>query len=138
MKKLFTILAATLLSAVMFAGENDLLWDYTEGRPTVSPDSSAAKNGALYWNNYVNDAAGTNNGLKGIKLNSSGYCCFTKAAVAGKLKLSFGPRSGSNAANVEVWDWSMNDETPAKGTNHYATTEQQTEYGTQVIELTAE
>ena len=122
----------------MFAGENDLLWDYTEGRPTVSPDSSAAKNGALYWNNYVNDAAGTNNGLKGIKLNSSGYCCFTKAAVAGKLKLSFGPRSGSNAANVEVWDWSMNDETPAKGTNHYATTEQQTEYGTQVIELTAE
>ena len=117
----------------MWAGQNDLLWDYTEGAPSSSPDNG------LYWNNKVNDAAGTNNGLKGIKLNSSGFCCFTKAAVAGKLKLSFGPRSGSNAADIEVWNWSMGgDSKPAKGDTKYATTGQQTEYGTQIVELTAE
>ncbi len=122
----------------MMAGPNDLLWDYTEGAPASSPDSSAAKNGALYFNNKVNDAAGTNNGLKGIKLNSSGYCCFTKAAVAGKLKLSFGPRSGSNASDVEVWNWSGAANAQTKGDTKYATTGQQTEYGTQIVELTAE
>lgn len=133
MKKLFSFIACALFSVAMIAGENDLLWDYTEGAPSSSPDNG------LYWNNKVNDAAGTNNGLKGIKLNSSGYCCFTKAAVAGKLKLSFGPRSGSNAADIEVWNWSMGgDSKPAKGDTKYATTGQQTEYGTQVIELTAE
>ena len=116
----------------MMAGENDLLWDYTEGAPSSSPDNG------LYFNNKVNDAAGTNNGLKGIKLNSSGYCCFTKAAVAGKLKLSFGPRSGSNAADIEVWNWSGDASAQTKGDTKYATTGQQTEYGTQVIELTAE
>ena len=79
MKKLFSFIACALFSVAMIAGENDLLWDYTEGAPSGSPDNG------LYWNNKVNDAAGTNNGLKGIKLNSSGYCCFTKAAVAGKL-----------------------------------------------------
>ena len=122
----------------MMAGPNDLLWDYTEGAPASSPDSSAAKNGALYFNNKVNDAAGTNNGLKGIKLNSSGYCCFTKAAVAGKLKLSFGPRSGSNASDIEVWNWSGAANAQTKGDTKYATTGQQTEYGTQIVELTAE
>ena len=126
------------MSVAMMAGPNDLLWDYTEGAPASSPDSSAAKNGALYFNNKVNDAAGTNNGLKGIKLNSSGYCCFTKAAVAGKLKLSFGPRSGSNASDVEVWNWSGAANAQTKGDTKYATTGQQTEYGTQIVELTAE
>ena len=133
-------MAVALLSVAMMAGGNDLLWDYTEGRPTVSPDSSAAKNGALYWNNYVNDAAGTNNGLKGLKLNSSGYGAFKKAPVAGKLKLSFGPRSGSNATCIEVWNatWGEDGKTPAKGETKIATTGNQTEYGTQIIELTAE
>ena len=125
-------MAAALMSLTMLAGENDLLWDYTEGAPSSSPDNG------LYWNNKVNDAAGTNNGLKGIKLNSSGYCCFTKAAVPGKLKLSFGPRSGSNAADIEVWNWSGDANAQTKGDTKYATTGQQTEYGTQVIELTAE
>ena len=138
MKKIFSLMAAALMSVVMMAGPNDLLWDYTEGAPASSPDSSAAKNGALYFNNKVNDAAGTNNGLKGIKLNSSGYCCFTKAAVAGKLKLSFGPRSGSNASDVEVWNWSGAANAQTKGDTKYATTGQQTEYGTQIVELTAE
>lgn len=130
MKKVFSFLATALMSLTMMAGPNDLLWDYTEGAPSSSPDNG------LYFNNKVNDAAGTNNGLKGIKLNSSGYCCFTKAAVPGKLKLSFGPRSGSNAADIQVWNW--DGVTPAKGTTQYATTGQQTEYGTQIIELTAE
>ena len=130
MKKVFSFLATALMSLTMMAGPNDLLWDYTEGAPSSSPDNG------LYFNNKVNDAAGTNNGLKGIKLNSSGYCCFTKAAVPGKLKLSFGPRSGSNAADIQVWNW--DGATPAKGTTQYATTGQQTEYGTQIIELTAE
>jgi len=132
MKKFFFFMAAALMSVAMMAGENDLLWDYTESAPSSSPDNG------LYWNNKVSDAAGTNNGLKGIKLNSSGYCCFTKAAVAGKLKLSFGPRSGSNAADIEVWNWSGDAAAQTKGDTKYATTGQQTEYGTQVIELTAE
>lgn len=132
MKKLFSFVVAALMSVAMWAGPNDLLWDYTEAAPGSSPDNG------LYFNNKVNDPAGTNNGLKGIKLNSSGYCCFTKAAVPGKLKLSFGPRSGSNAADIEVWNWSGDASAQTKGDTKYATTGQQTEYGTQVIELTAE
>jgi len=132
MKKFFSLMAAALMSVAMMAGENDLLWDYTDAAPSGSPDNG------LYFNNKVNDAAGTNNGLKGIKLNSSGYCCFTKAAVAGKLKLSFGPRSGSNAADIEVWNWSGDENAQTKGDTKYATTGQLTEYGTQIIELTAE
>ena len=133
MKKIFTLMAAALLSTVMWAGGNDLLWDYTEGQPASSPDNG------LYFNNKCQDAGATGkNGLNGIKLNSSGYCCFTKAAVAGKLKLSFGPRSGQNAADVQVWDWNMENDAPKKGSTQYATTGQLTEYGTQIIELSAE
>ena len=132
MKKLFSFMVAALMSVAMWAGPNDLLWDYTEAAPSSSPDNG------LYFNNKVNDPAGTNNGLKGIKLNSSGYCCFTKAAVPGKLKLSFGPRSGSNAADVQVWNWSGDARAQTKGETQYSTTGQQTEYGTQVVELTAE
>ena len=122
------------MSVALWAGENDLLWDYTEKAPSSSPDNG------LYWNNKVNDAAGTNNGLKGIKLNSSGFCAFKKAAVAGKLKLSFGPRTGTKETYVEVWNctWGEDGKTPAKGDTKIATTGKQTEYGTQIIELTAE
>ena len=114
----------------MMAGENDLLWDYTEGAPKNNPDNG------LYYEGKITDGPGKNNGLYGIKLNSSGYACFSKAAVAGKLKLTFGPRSGSNAADIQVWDW--DGITPAKGANQYATTGQQTELGTQIVDLTAE
>ena len=141
MKKFFSLMAAALMSVAMMAGENDLLWDFTEGGPTGSPVvMDGNPNAKLYYNNYVNDAAGTNNGLKGIKLNSSGYCAFKKAAVAGKLKLSFGPRSGSNSTCVEVWNatWGEDGKTPAKGETKIAISGNQTEYGTQVIELTAE
>ncbi len=129
MKKIFSLIVAALMSGFMFAGENDLLWDYTEGQPSSSPDNG------LYFNNKCQDAPSTNNGLNGIKLNSSGYCYFTKAAVAGKLKLSFGPRSGQNAASIEVFTWSG--ETPAAETS-IATTSELTEYGTLIVELTAE
>lgn len=130
MKKLFFLMATALMSVAMMAGENDLLWDYTEGAPKNNPDNG------LYYEGKITDGPGKNNGLYGIKLNSSGYACFSKAAVAGKLKLTFGPRSGSNAADIQVWDW--DGITPAKGANQYATTGQQTELGTQIVDLTAE
>lgn len=130
MKKLFFLMATALMSVAMMAGENDLLWDYTEGAPKNNPDNG------LYYESKITDGPGKNNGLYGIKLNSSGYACFSKAAVAGKLKLTFGPRSGSNAADIQVWDW--DGITPAKGANQYATTGQQTELGTQIVDLTAE
>lgn len=89
MKKLFSFVVAALMSVAMWAGPNDLLWDYTEAKiPTSSPDRG------LYYGGYVNDAPSTNLGLNGVKMNSSGYAYFTKAAVAGKLKLSYGPRNG--------------------------------------------
>ena len=136
MKKIFFFMAAALMSVAMMAGENDLLWDYTEGQPASSPDASKTNPAVgLYFNNKCNDAAGTNNGLKGIKLNSSGYCYFTKAAVAGSLKLSYGPRSGQNKASLEVFTWAG--ETPAAETS-IAQTAELTEYGTVTVDLTAE
>ena len=140
MKKIFSLMAAALMSLTMVAGPNDLLWDYTDAAPSKNPDSTVAKNSALYYGSIVNDGPGTKNGLRGIKLNSSGFAAFKKAAVPGKLKLSFGPRSGSNAADIQVWDctWGADGKTPAKGETQYATTGQLTEYGTQIIELTAE
>ena len=140
MKRFISLMAVALMSVAMLAGENDLLWDYSEGAPSSSPDSAAAKNSALYFNNKFADATGTNNGLKGIKLNSSGYCAFKKAAVAGKLRLGFGPRSGNNGTYVEIWNctWGEDGKTPAKGETKIATTGTLTEYGTQTIDLTAE
>ena len=67
MKKLFSFVVAALMSVAMWAGPNDLLWDYTEGQPASSPDNG------LYFNNKCQDAgASGKNGLNGIKLNSSG------------------------------------------------------------------
>ena len=63
----------------MTAGENDLLWDYTEAAPSVNPDRG------LHFGGIVDDAPGVKNGLKGVKLNSAGWCWFTKAPVAGVL-----------------------------------------------------
>ena len=80
------------MSMVLAAGTNDLLWDYTDAPPASSPDRG------LLFGGIVDDAPGVKNGLKGIKLNSSGWCCFEKAPVAGVLKLTFGPRSGINRA----------------------------------------
>ena len=69
-----------MIAIIANAGVNDLCWDYTNANiPTKGPDNG------LYYGAYVNDAAGTNLGLHGVKLNSSGYAYFEKAPVAGKL-----------------------------------------------------
>ena len=134
MKKLFTFVACALMSVAMLAGENDLLWDFTEAAPSSSP--VAAQNNPnvnLTYGSAVNDGPGKNNGLYGIKLNSSGYCYFTKAAVAGKLKLSYGPRSGQNKASLEIFTWEGE---TAAATTSIATTSEVTELQTVVVELT--
>lgn len=141
MKKFFSLMAAALMSVAMMAGENDLLWDFSEGAPSTNP--VAANNNAnvnLYYGSKVTDGPGVKNGLYGIKMNGSGYAYFTKAAVAGKLKLGFGPRSGSNAESMTIKTWAGD---PASATvptslSTIATTGAQTEYGFQVIDLTAE
>ena len=118
----------------MFAGENDLLWDYTEGAPSSNPDNG------LYYASKVTDGPGVKNGLYGIKMNGSGYAYFTKAAVAGKLKLGFGPRSGTNPEKMVIQTWAGD---PASATvptelTSIDTTAALSEYGFQIVELTAE
>lgn len=89
---------------------NDLTWDYTEKNiPKTSPDNG------LYYGGYVNDAAGTNNGMHGVKLNGSGYAFFAKAAVAGKLTLTIGLRSGAGAYAVNVYACTIADGKATKG-----------------------
>lgn len=124
------------MSVAMMAGQNDLLWDFTENAPGTSPVAADNNpNVKMTYGSKVNDAAGTKNGLKGVKMDGSGYCYFTKAAVAGKLKLTFGPRSGSNATSLDVYTWTGE---TASAETKIGTTGQQTECGTQIIELTAE
>lgn len=80
-----------------------LTWDYTETDiPTESPVNG------LYFASYVNDAAGTNNGMHGVKLNSSGWAYFEKPAVAGKLTLTFGNRKSADAYEVNVSKGTLN------------------------------
>ena len=129
MKKIFLMMAAALVSLSMAAGENDLLWDYTEAAPSVNPDRG------LHFGGIVDDAAGVKNGLKGVKLNSAGWCWFTKAPVAGVLKLTFGPRSGLNRASLQVNTWTG--EQPREETRIGVTCEIRRS-GTQCIPLTAE
>ncbi len=133
MKKIFTLMAAALLSTVMWAGENDLLWDFTEAAPSGSPVEMAGNPDAkLYYGSNINDGPGKNNGLYGIKLNSSGYAYFTKAAVAGKLKLTYGPRSGTNKASLELFTWEGE---TAAATTSIAQTAEFAELGTAIVEL---
>lgn len=96
MKTLFLTLLAVLSGTIAFAGENDLLWDYTNAAPTSNPDNG------LYYGSIVNDAAGTNLGLKGIKLNSSGWAYFEKAPVAGTLKLVISNRKNTSDYKANV------------------------------------
>ena len=128
-ERFFTILTAVILSVVLWAGENDLLWDYTDAPPQNNPDRG------LRFGGIVNDAEGVKNGLKGIKLNSSGWCWFTKAPVAGVLKLTFAPRSGINRASLQVHTWSGDQ--PFEETRIGVTCEIR-KSGTQCIPLTAE
>ena len=59
MKKIFSLMAAALMSVAMMAGDNDLLWDYTEAAPGSSPDNG------LYFESKITDGPGKNNGLRG-------------------------------------------------------------------------
>jgi len=129
MKRVLFTIAVSLMSVILSAGENDLLWDYTSAPPKDNPDRG------LVYENAVNDGEGVKNGLKGVKLNSSGFCYFTKAPVAGVLKLTFGPRSGLNRASLQVHTWSG--EQPKEETRIGVTCEIRCS-GTQCIPLTAE
>lgn len=128
MRRLF-LWIVMILQMTVTAGNHDLLWDYTEQAPQSNPDHG------LYFENSVNDAEGVKNGLKGIKLNSSGYCYFEKAPVAGVLKLTFGPRSGINRASLQVHTWSGDE---PKEETRIGTTCEIRKSGTQMIYLTAE
>ena len=132
MKKIYSLMVAALMSFTMLAGENDLLWDYTEVAPSANPDNG------LYYDSKVNDAAGTNNGLKGIKLNSSGWAYFEKANVAGKLKLTFANRKAQTAFAVSVYNATKAEgEKPVKGAK-IADTEDIDFGGSATIELSSE
>ena len=102
LQRIGLLLLMSVFALASYAGENDLLWDYTEKNiPTSGSDNG------LTYAGYVNDATGTNNGLHGVKLNSSGYAYFKKAAVAGKLSLTIGKRQGSDAYEVNVYNCSF-------------------------------
>ena len=67
------MMAAALMSVTMLAGTNDLLWDFTETAPGASPVAADNnENVKLTYGSKVDDAAGTKNGLKGVKMNGSG------------------------------------------------------------------
>ena len=92
------MLVGMLFFAVSIAaGTYDLLWDYSTAPPETNPDKG------LSYSSTVNDGEGVKNGLKGVKLNSSCWCSFVKAPVAGQLRLTFGPRSGKNPASLQVF-----------------------------------
>lgn len=129
MRRFFIGIAGVLLSTMVMAGSHDLVWDYTDAAPQSSPDRG------LHFGGFVNDAPGVKNGLKGIKLNSSGWCWFEKAPVAGVLKLTFGPRSGINRASLQVHTWTGDQ--PKEETRIGVTCEIR-KSGTQCIPLTAE
>ena len=133
MKKILSLMAVALVSVAMWAGENDLLWDYTQAQiPTTSPDRG------LYYASYVNDAPSTNNGLNGVKLNSTGWAYFEKAAVAGKLKLTFANRKAQTAFAVSVYNGTKEEgANPVKGTK-IADTEDVPYGSSTTIELPAE
>lgn len=109
MKKTFFFALLTMVSAFVMASENDLLWDYTQAAPSANPDNG------LYYASKVDDATGTNLGLKGIKLNSSGYAYFEKAPVAGKLKLTISNRKNTSEFKVDVYHGTLVDGVPTKG-----------------------
>ena len=88
----------------------ELVWDYTENAPSAKPDHG------LYYGSTVNDPAGTNNGLKGIKMNSEGWAYFEKPAVAGKLILTFGDRKKTAAYELNVSNGTLSGDKGVKGT----------------------
>ena len=141
MKKIFFLMVAAMMSLTMTAGENELLWDYTEKAPSASPDTKYADH-PLYYNETVKDGTtGKGNGLNGIKMDGNGYATFEKAPVEGKLILSFGPRDNANETDLVVYTWTgafENRPANVSEMTKIATTEAVTELGTKTIVLTAE
>ena len=129
--RLCTLCMLLVAATTAKAGDNDLKWDYTETAPSSNPDNG------LYYASKVSDAAGTNNGLKGIKLNSSGYAFFAKAAVAGKLSLTIGLRSGSGDFCVDVYRCTIANGQATKG-EKIATTEKVQEQNTVTVDIPAD
>ena len=99
---LFSVLVMLFGGLVHADGLVSLTWDYTENPPSSSPDNG------LYYGAAVNDAAGTNNGLKGIKMNSDGWAFFEKPAVAGKLTLVFGDRKKADGYELNISKGTLN------------------------------
>lgn len=130
--KTIALVAVLLFSITNALADDHLLWDYTSGAPSSNPDNG------LYYASVVKDGPGTKNGLYGIKMNSSGYCYFVKPAVAGTLKISFGPRDGSNASSLGVYEFTGDVSSPACAAEPFAVTPEVTEYQTVSIDLTAE
>ena len=129
MKKFYLLIVAVWMSIVSMAGVNDLLWDYSDAAPMKNPDNG------LSYSAPVNDGEGVKNGLKGIKLNSSGWCSFSKAPIAGVLRLTFGPRTGMNKASLAVYVYSGEEE---KTVSMVGTTCDTRTLRTMVVPLTAE
>lgn len=116
-------MAFALMSMGVMAGENDLLWDYTNVAPSSNPDNG------LYYASKVNS-----DGLYGVKLNSSGFAYFTKAAVTGTLTLTFSPRTKGTSVGVSVYTWSGSSPT---GETLLETSVELTSTGSVSIPLTA-
>ena len=93
--KTFWLVVLVLTSMQLIAGNNDLLWDYSSAAPRSNPD-----NGLYYAYKASSD------GFYGVKLNSTGYAYFTKAAVAGNLSLIISPRKSGASVGVKVYTWS--------------------------------
>ncbi len=109
-----------------------LTWNYTDEAPTgISSGQTTNTDNGLTYNGTVNDS--DKNKLKGIKLNSTGYCYFTKGAVAGTLAITFGPRSGTSDASIKVYSYAT---TPSAETL-IGTTETTTSLATKTIALSA-
>jgi len=133
MKK--SLLTTLLMLFAFIIGANGVwaqTWDYTEGAPTDNPDRG------LYYASVVKDGPGTKNGLYGIKMNSSGYAYFQKEAVAGTLKISFGPRDGAKASTLGIYGWTGELGSAVCDDQLIASTPEVTEHQTVSIDLTAE
>ena len=116
----------------MLAGDNDLLWDYTEKAPTANPDNG------LYYGAKVDDGEKkANNYLNGVKLNNGGWAYFEKANVAGKLKLTFANRKAQTAYAVTVYNGTKEGDAPVKGAK-IADTEDVEFGGSATIDLAAD
>lgn len=101
-------------------GESNLEWDYTDKNiPEEKEETDPMyEDNGLFYASFVNDKVGENvqnNGMNGVKLNSSGKAWFAKNPVAGKLTLTFGFRNSNDAFSVNVYECSIDGNTANRG-----------------------